>query len=82
LVESTTLWTPSVRRADEPVIAAATNFDAAIPRFASRAMTSVRVLAVAELIETDFIRTVFPHPTLSEKMHESVLAAFGRVIHI
>jgi dihydrolipoamide dehydrogenase len=36
----------------------------------------------AELVETDFIRTVFPHPTLSEMMHESVLAAFGRVIHI
>jgi dihydrolipoamide dehydrogenase len=36
----------------------------------------------AELIETDFIQTVFPHPTLSEMMHESVLAAFGRVIHI
>src|SRR6478735_3164886 len=36
----------------------------------------------AELIEDDFIRTVFPHPTLSEMMHESVLAAFGRVIHI
>jgi dihydrolipoamide dehydrogenase len=36
----------------------------------------------AELIETDFIRTVFPHPTLSEMMHESVLAAFGRVIHM
>ncbi len=36
----------------------------------------------AELVEDDFIRTVFPHPTLSEMMHESVLAAFGRVIHI
>jgi dihydrolipoamide dehydrogenase len=36
----------------------------------------------AELVETDFINTVFPHPTLSEMMHESVLAAFGRVIHI
>ena len=36
----------------------------------------------AELVETDFIRTVFPHPTLSEMMHESVLAAFGQVIHI
>jgi dihydrolipoamide dehydrogenase len=35
----------------------------------------------AELVETDFIQTVFPHPTLSEMMHESVLAAFGRVIH-
>src|SRR5579884_277105 len=36
----------------------------------------------AELVETDFIQTVFPHPTLSEMMHESVLAAFERVIHI
>jgi dihydrolipoamide dehydrogenase len=36
----------------------------------------------AELIEDDFIQSVFPHPTLSEMMHESVLAAFGRVIHI
>jgi len=36
----------------------------------------------AELVESDFIQTVFPHPTLSEMMHESVLAAFGRVIHI
>jgi dihydrolipoamide dehydrogenase len=25
---------------------------------------------------------VFPHPTLSEMMHESVLDAFGRVIHV
>ena len=36
----------------------------------------------AELVEQDFIATVFPHPTLSEMMHESVLAAFGRVLHI
>src|SRR5688500_4783502 len=36
----------------------------------------------AELIEQDFINTVYPHPTLSEMMHESVLAAFGRVLHI
>ncbi len=36
----------------------------------------------AELVEQDFIHTVFPHPTLSEMMHESVLAAYGRVIHI
>jgi dihydrolipoamide dehydrogenase len=36
----------------------------------------------AELVEADFIGAVFPHPTLSEMMHESVLAAFGRVIHI
>ena len=36
----------------------------------------------AELVEADFIGTVFPHPTLSETMHEGVLAAFGRVLHI
>ena len=36
----------------------------------------------AELVEADFINSIFPHPTLSEMMHESVLAAFGRVIHI
>ncbi len=36
----------------------------------------------AELVEQDFIGAIFPHPTLSEMMHESVLAAFGRVIHI
>jgi len=36
----------------------------------------------AELVEQDFIQSVFPHPTLSEMMHESVLAAYGRVLHI
>lgn len=32
--------------------------------------------------EEDIIYTVFPHPTLSEMMHESVLDAFKRAIHI
>jgi dihydrolipoamide dehydrogenase len=36
----------------------------------------------AELVEQDFMHTVFPHPTLSEMMHESVLGAFGRVLHM
>ncbi|HEX8937779.1 MAG TPA: dihydrolipoyl dehydrogenase [Sphingomicrobium sp.] len=36
----------------------------------------------AELIDEDFVRTIFPHPTLSEMMHEAVLAADGRVLHI
>ena len=36
----------------------------------------------AELVEADFMQTVFPHPTLSEMMHESVLAAYGKVIHL
>jgi dihydrolipoyl dehydrogenase len=28
------------------------------------------------------MRTIFPHPTLSEMMHESVLDAYGQVLHI
>ncbi len=35
-----------------------------------------------ETTEEDLMETVFPHPTLSEMMHESVLDAFDRVIHI
>ena len=35
-----------------------------------------------ETTEEELIATVFPHPTLSEMMHESVLAAYGRVIHV
>jgi dihydrolipoamide dehydrogenase len=36
----------------------------------------------AELVEQDLINTVYPHPTISETMQESVLSAFGRVLHI
>ena len=36
----------------------------------------------AELVEADFMESVFPHPTLSEMMHESVLGAYGRALHI
>jgi dihydrolipoamide dehydrogenase len=35
-----------------------------------------------ETTEAELMATVFPHPTLSEMMHESVLAAFGRTLHI
>ncbi len=35
-----------------------------------------------ETTEEDLMNTVFPHPTLSEMMHESVLSAYGRAIHI
>ncbi|MFC3058921.1 dihydrolipoyl dehydrogenase, partial [Sinirhodobacter populi] len=34
-----------------------------------------------ETTEAELIETVFPHPTLSEAMHESVLDAYGRAIH-
>ncbi len=35
-----------------------------------------------ETTEEDLIHTVFPHPTLSEMMHEAVLDSEGRAIHI
>jgi dihydrolipoamide dehydrogenase len=41
--------------------------------------------AVAKTLETteeQLMQTIFPHPTLSEMMHESVLDAYGRAIHI
>ena len=44
----------------------------------------IQGFAIARTLETteaELIRTVFPHPTLSEMMHEAVLDAFGRVIH-
>jgi dihydrolipoamide dehydrogenase len=34
-----------------------------------------------ETTESELIRTIFPHPTISEAMHEAVLDAFGRTIH-
>ena len=34
-----------------------------------------------ETTEEELMHTVFPHPTLSEMLHESVLDAYGRVIH-
>ncbi len=34
-----------------------------------------------ETTEEDLMQTVFPHPTLSEMMHEAVLDAYGRAIH-
>jgi len=35
-----------------------------------------------ETTESELMHAVFPHPTLSEAMHEAVLAAYGRVLHI
>jgi dihydrolipoamide dehydrogenase len=34
-----------------------------------------------ETTEAELMHTIFPHPTLSEMMHESVLDAYGKVIH-
>lgn len=40
------------------------------------------IAKTGELTEGELMHTVFPHPTLSEMMHESVLDAFGKVIHM
>ncbi|MGC1270690.1 MAG: dihydrolipoyl dehydrogenase [Croceibacterium sp.] len=37
---------------------------------------------VLETTEAELMQTIFPHPTLSEMLHESVLAAYGRAVHI
>jgi dihydrolipoamide dehydrogenase len=45
----------------------------------------IQGFSIAKTLETtegELMHAVFPHPTLSEAMHESVLAAYGRVIHI
>jgi len=39
------------------------------------------VAKTMETTEAELMHTVFPHPTLSEMMHESVLDAYGRAIH-
>lgn len=44
----------------------------------------IQGFSIAKTLETteeDLLRTIFPHPTLSEMMHESVLDACERVIH-
>ncbi len=38
--------------------------------------------AALEATEEDLMEAIFPHPTLSEAMHEAVLAAYGRALHI
>ncbi|AQS87338.1 dihydrolipoamide dehydrogenase [Neoasaia chiangmaiensis NBRC 101099] len=40
------------------------------------------IARTAELTEAELKETVFPHPTISETMHESVLAAWGEALHI
>jgi dihydrolipoamide dehydrogenase len=43
---------------------------------------SLVLAKTAELTEAEIMHTIFPHPTLSEMLHESVLNAYGRSIHI
>lgn len=40
------------------------------------------VAMTLETTEQELMETIFPHPTLSEMMHEAVLDAYGRVLHV
>lgn len=48
---------------------------------ASELITGYGVASALEATEEDLMHAVFAHPTLSETLHESVLAAFGRALH-
>jgi dihydrolipoamide dehydrogenase len=52
--------------------------------FGAEVTELIQGYAIAKTLETtesELMRTIFPHPTLSERMHESVLDDFGRAIH-
>ena len=40
------------------------------------------IAMACEATEAELMHTIFPHPTLSEMMHEAVLDAYGQAIHI
>jgi dihydrolipoyl dehydrogenase len=74
----------------EPEGMVKTVFDAASGELLGAHMVGAEVTeliqgyAIAKTLETtesELMRTIFPHPTLSETMHESVLDAFGRALH-
>lgn len=48
----------------------------------SELIHSAAIGRTLETTEQEIISTVFPHPTLSEALHESVLSAYGRALHI
>ena len=50
--------------------------------FGAVAIVSVLMRSATLTTEAELMQTVFPHPTISESMHESVLAAYGRALHI
>jgi dihydrolipoamide dehydrogenase len=75
----------------EPEGMAKTVFDAKTGALLGAHMVGAEVtemiqgFAIARTLETteaELMHTVFPHPTVSETMHESVLGAYGRAIHI
>jgi dihydrolipoamide dehydrogenase len=47
----------------------------------SEMISTFAIAKEAELINEDFINTIFPHPSISEMIHESVLNGFGVGVH-
>ena len=83
-------WTPTPIALGEPEGMVKVVFDAKTGELLGAHMVGAEVTemiqgyAIArtlESTETDLMNTVFPHPTVSETMHEAVLDAYGRVIH-
>ena len=53
--------------------------------FGAEVTEMIQGFAIAQTLETteaELIQTVFPHPTISESMHEAVLDAWGRALHV
>jgi len=48
---------------------------------ATELIGSYVVAKALETTEAELMRTIFPHPSLSEMAHEAVLSAYGRAIH-
>jgi dihydrolipoamide dehydrogenase len=75
----------------EPEGMAKTIFDAATGELLGAHMCGAEVTELIqgyviamtlETTEETLMETIFPHPTISEAMHESVLAAYGRALHV
>jgi acetoin utilization deacetylase AcuC-like enzyme len=49
---------------------------------ASGFIKQLTLIEPREATEAEIMATVFPHPTMSEAMHEATLAAYGRAIHL
>lgn len=45
-------------------------------------IASFSIAKTAELTDLDIVHAIFPHPTVSEAIHESFLASLGRAIHV
>ncbi len=59
--------------------------DVGAPMIGAEVTEMIQGFVVGKTLETteaELMQTVFPHPTISESMHESVLASYGRALHI